>query len=411
MKNDKKRTMILLLLLVGMGAFILFPSGEDETQTQKSTGLLDVFDSLLHGETDAKKAQIAQLDKKIASQKKANKESSDIGNQLATWNRYSLPSDPQIAPLKYQSWLNELLYDCGITGAVKAGAAKREANYHLTEYTVQGRAAYIDWINFFDIFYRQMLLHRIMSLSITPIRQQDMVDVTIKIQTIALTGASRDQLPDFQTNARLASANPQDYMVILDRNIFNESVQDDPMNYATLTSIGAVNGIPEARFLVNMPVMGMDAGNMIAGNTTRQEVIRVQPGQMLRIGRFEGKLIAVYDDDIILESAPVSELGENMVDNTITQIAESESKKLELTESDHKNSTSSDEENAGASDSKTSQATNTTVDTMSDDATDKKSDQVKPPTEGDATPKPPAERWLLAVGERLVDAFALPQIE
>lgn len=391
MKNNKKRTMILLLLLVGIGGFILFPSSEEGKQDQKSTGILDVFDSLIHGETEAKKAQILQLDKKIATQKKANKESSDIGNQLATWNLYSLPSDPQIAPLKYQSWLNELLYDCGITGTVKAGAAKREANYHLTEYTVQGRAAYIDWINFLDIFYRQMLLHRIMSLSITPIRQQDMVDVNIKIQTIALTGASRDQLPDFQTNARLASPNPQDYMVILDRNIFNESVQDDPMNYATLTSIGAVNGIPEARFLVNMPVVGTD----VAPGTTRQDVIRVQPGQKLRIGRFEGKLIAVYDDDIILESAPVSEIGESGTENTITQIAVNESEKMGQTETNRKDSTTP---SSGAAPS----TTETTTDGAADD------------TSGNAnhiTPQPPAERWLLAVGERLVDAFALPQIE
>ena len=374
MNGDKKRTTILLIALVALAGVVWFTSGGSGGSDSDSPGLTAQLDEMINGGMRSREAAVEELDKKIRDQKKANQKTEKIADRLGFWRRYSLPSDSQVAPLACQSWLNSLLYDCGITGTVKQGATKAAPNYILMEFTVTGRAPYIDWVNFLDIFYREMQLHRIQSISINPINQQDVVDVNMKIQALALTGASRNRMPDQRVEQvttiadddeathslvqRLSSRNPNDYMVILDRNIFSASVQDDPMDYATLTSITTVNGVPEACFLVQIPVSSqiMQAGGE---GIPYEELVRVRPGEHFDIGRFEGKLVEAYDDQsfVILESAPVSEIASDNTpaDNTETPNSESSEKNTAL--------------------------------------------------------PVPIERWLLAVGERLIEAAALPYVE
>ena len=198
MKNDRKRTILLLTTLAVVAGFVLFTSLGDGTGD--SSGILTSVEDLFYGETKEREATITRLNRQIRDQKKANKESQRICEQLDLWRRYSLPSDPQMSPVHYQAWLNSLLYDCGITGTVRSGAAKQSSSYHLMEFTVAGRASYIDWVNFLDIFYRELQLHRIQAITIRPINQQDVVDVSIKIQAIALSGASPDRMPNIRAD-------------------------------------------------------------------------------------------------------------------------------------------------------------------------------------------------------------------
>ena len=175
------------------------------------------------------------------------------------------------------------------------------------------------------------------------------------------------------------------------------------MDYATLTGINSINGVPEAHFRVQIPASSQPDNPNGVASAPYEEVIRVQPGHRFRIGRFEGRLIAVYEEDalIVLESSPVSGLHERPEENMIPADDSTPSDSTSETAASLANTTK-------IADADSTQTTNSTVNVATDSPP---TTAIANSTTSSGATQPLTEQWLLSVGERLVDAFALAGVE
>ena len=129
--------------------------------------------------------------------------------QLELWQRRSLPSDPQVARSLYQAWLLGLVGRVGLGNhSVDAGEPRNRGGYYQISFTVQGRGSLEQLTAFLHEFYSAGHLHQIQSLVITPAGRNDMLDLSITIEALALAGADRKDRLTSEKSTLLACAEP-----------------------------------------------------------------------------------------------------------------------------------------------------------------------------------------------------------
>ena len=213
--------------------------------------------------------------------------------QLDVWQRRSLPSEPQVARSLYQAWLLELVGRVGLANhSVDAGEPRNPGGgIRQITFTVQGHGTLQQLTEFLHEFYSAGHLHQIRSLVMTPAGRRDLLDLSISIETLALAGADRKDRLSTEKSARLACASLEDYQVIADRNVFGTTGPADPTDYTFLTGIRYLNGEPEEAWFTLRTAEDPD-----------RAVLKLHTGASLQIGQFQGKVVRIDEDDVVLEA-------------------------------------------------------------------------------------------------------------
>jgi hypothetical protein len=270
---NKYRKQILFGVLI---AILLYYGGDWLLETL-IRGPLAALDS----RKDSLGEEIAKTERDLARFRKQSKD-------MDLWRRQSLPSDPEKARSLYQAWLLELVKHVEMTDSNvdSSEPASRKGMFRVISVALRGRGSLEQLTRFLYDFYSAAHLHQIRTLSITPIQGKDLLDLSITVEALILPTADRKERLSSRHSDRLASDHLEDYLPIVQRNLFGMGGGARVADYAYLTAVNYVDGAPEAWFSLR----------------TNDSLLKLRKGERLEIGSFKGVIAEISDADVILES-------------------------------------------------------------------------------------------------------------
>ncbi len=169
----------------------------------------------------ARQERVAALDQQLFEAREKLLEGAYADRMMGEYLIRSLPSDPQIARADYVRWLYDIIPlvdlrepDVRPTNLVASGDL-----YQQHGFSVKGKTDYRGWLELLYLFYSKDYLHRISSLSLTPIRD-GFIQVDLKIDAIGLI-AAHPELPPPQEPSLLVDSFMGYEEPILNRNFFS----------------------------------------------------------------------------------------------------------------------------------------------------------------------------------------------
>lgn len=169
---------------------------------------------------------ITGLNKKISDRKKLEREALLAGTRMAGYRRISLPENQDVARSEYQNWLLECVGKAKLASPqVNVGPTRTVANL-CSEFTfiVGGRGDLRQAVGLLYDFYQPGYLHRISRLSLKPVPETKLLDISLTIHAIALEKADEsERLPPILAK-RLSQPDLAAYeKAIVGRNIFGRA--------------------------------------------------------------------------------------------------------------------------------------------------------------------------------------------
>jgi len=224
----------------------------------------------------------------------------------------SLPRKQNAATSYYIYWLYEVLqyngYDAPV---VRSGSLARPLMGADYQFTIQCTGSLSQLTNFLFEFYYAPFLHRITSMTLTPVDgKTEKMKLFITVNALALRPHQpedmyplTEQLPvNVGWHQRLASNNLETYQSIATRNLLQTAKGGiDKADFTRLTGITQTGNQMEVWFSVQ----------------TDDSVLKVKLGDSIHSGSFSGKVVEILDyTDIVLERADGSrwllEYGESL---------------------------------------------------------------------------------------------------
>ncbi|NLS90736.1 MAG: hypothetical protein GXX96_00940 [Planctomycetaceae bacterium] len=280
-KNRRKR-----LLLAGLGLIAVFYAGDW------------VLTNWIEKPKQQRKTQIVALQNRIKEydQKYISRAQREIP-WLRYWYSQSLPTNSEVAQSLYRAWLLEVGEYVGIAGRqVNATEPVRRGAFYSMNFSMRGRGTLDQLTEFLYEFYNAGHLHKITSISMTPVGRGGMLDLSVVIEALILPGANRPDRLGTGRAYRLASMSLDDYQTIPDRNLFSAGGGGsvDPVSHTYLTAVPYVGDEPQAWFTLRTTGAVMKL---------RRDDHLVQTGDTLR------KLCRVEDLEAITFDGTRSEIG------------------------------------------------------------------------------------------------------
>ena len=289
-----------IILVLAAGAVLLYFGGDWATE------------KWVNGPKNVKRGQIANLDKAVKSAKQSLEVVKLDAQRMAVLESRSLPSNTEVARSLYVAWLAELVQYAELSSpSLNPGEpVNRKGGFKSISFSVRVRGNLEQLTVFLFEFYNAPHLHKIQSLSLTPIPKTDQLDLSIAIETLVLPFADRQdelspvRLADTPERAaeRLASAVLDAYKPILDRNLF--AIADpgtDPADHTVLTGVNYADGVPEAWFTTRSDgkTLRLRIGDKLIqdGDQIRKRATLEEPGLTTEIGR----VAQIKDSDLVLE--------------------------------------------------------------------------------------------------------------
>jgi hypothetical protein len=281
--NKNRRTP---LLLAGLGLIAVFYVGDW------------VMTNWIEKPIQQRKTQIVALQNRI---KEYDQKYIARAQQETQWLRYwysqSLPTNPEVAQSLYRAWLLELGEYVGIAGrTVNATQPVRRRAFYSMNFSMRGRGTLEQLTQFLYEFYNAGHLHKITSISMTPLGKGGTLDISVVIEALILPQANRPDRLATGRAYRLASMSLDDYEVIPKRDLFSAGGGGavDPVNQTYLTAVNYVGNEPQAWFTLR----------------TTGAVMRLKPDDYLvQTGDTVRKLCRVDDLQAISFDGTRSEIG------------------------------------------------------------------------------------------------------
>ena len=249
-----------------------------------------------------RRAKTAQIQDMIDKHTKELAKVREQSKRLVYWESQSLPASPDVARSLYRTWLLELVAKTGLTDrhVDVAAAANQRGLYWSVAGTVRARGKLSQFVKFLYDFYSANQLHRIQSITMSPQKGSDRIDLVVSVEALILPGADRrDSLARGRAD-RMAWPSLADYQVITDRNFFGApTLGIDPAEYAYLTGITSDHGKPQAWFTLR------DA----------DKVLKLKNGDTISAGNVDGQIVQIFEKDIVIDSGGerwLLSIGENL---------------------------------------------------------------------------------------------------
>lgn len=265
--------------------------------------LFGLYDRTFRGPAQTRRDKIALLDRKIDRSEQKIQRAERAAEKLRQWNACSLPADTELARSLYQNWLVEIVERAGFEKPnVDSGeAVSKSGVYRRLPFSIRGRGKLEDLVKFLYDFYCADHLHQIQRLTIVPVANSQVLELSLAVEALVLPNAdSEDELSDRRSN-RLAFDSFVPYRTIHDRNVFGEGgvAALDASDFAFLTAILTVDGQPEAWFTLR----------------TTGEVLKLRVGESFEVGQFRGAVAEIDQQDLVIQSDDerwLVSLGENL---------------------------------------------------------------------------------------------------
>ena len=206
MKDSRER---LLALIVGCAAIL-------------GAGLF--IYTWVNGQFDRRAKEIARLNSDIKKFERTAAQGRAAAAKVARYEQRSLPASPDVAKNRYQTWLvNEMELAGMIEPDLKFGASvggERDI-FVRQNYTVDAYGTLPQVVELLHAFYSVDWLHRITRLSLKPVKDSKLLDITIHIETLSLKKAnSVDKLEPIPSQRLTLASRDAYYDAIVGRNIF-----------------------------------------------------------------------------------------------------------------------------------------------------------------------------------------------
>jgi Tfp pilus assembly protein PilO len=270
--------------------------------------------SLLGRVSDAfnqRRTEITTLKGTIREKEGLEKRGEQAAEQLAGWERRSLPSSQTMAKTLYLGWLVQLSERVKLKNAnIDAGRplAHRKAGqeiYHSLPFNLQARGTLDQTVTFLHEFYSANHLHRLREVSIKPVSKSSDLELNLTIEALVLPGADRSDSLNEERSGRLKLAAAEPYQqVIGKRNLF--AAYSPPAPPAAFTQRSYAPSTPsfdKARFAVLTAILEVGDGPQAwVSIKTTGELIRLREGDKVSVGQFNGTVTRINVSDIEIES-------------------------------------------------------------------------------------------------------------
>ena len=254
-----------------------------------------------------RRAQVAAISAEIQKYEQYIGRTQQDAQWIRYWYNQSLPADAEVARSLYQAWLLEAGDYVGLANrTVNSTEPMNRGAYFSMNFTMRGIGTLEQLTQFLYEFYNAGHLHKINSISLTPMGGSGHMDLTLVVEALILRGnPRRDRLGESRAY-RLASFAIDEYDVIAERNLFSAGGGSgtDPTSHTYLTAVNFVNNEPEAWFTqrTDGAVMKLRLGDGL-----------VQTGDRLRKVRSIDDLEGVWFDGLRSSLGAVGEIEAEVV--------------------------------------------------------------------------------------------------
>jgi len=180
--------------------------------------------SWIAGQFNRRATAIANLTKEIKDRDRTANKGRAAARKIAQYEERSLPANPEIAATHYQTWFLAEMELAGLDSprmnlGPQIGGDKEP--FVKQSYLIDANGTLPQVVELLHAFYRMDWLHRIISLTLTPIKDSKWLSVKMTVETLSLRKAnSTDKLVP-KPSSRLALADADAYYdAIVGRNLF-----------------------------------------------------------------------------------------------------------------------------------------------------------------------------------------------
>ena len=212
----------------------------------------------------------------------------------------SFPQSATAVGTFYQHWLSELAEFCDFEEPRILSSDPVQGRYfcYIYRFQLQGRVSSEGFARFLFEFYWAPYLHRIVSFTLTPIENSDMMNLDMTLEGLALSPVSRDaayplldrlpRAPEEQGyHKRLASGPFSTYQAVTERNFLQYTRAGvDRADYTKITFIGIEKGVSQL---------------WLTDQTSGPTPIVVKQGEQVKIGSFVATFVEADGDYAVFE--------------------------------------------------------------------------------------------------------------
>ncbi len=180
--------------------------------------------SWIAGQFRNRATEIATLQKDIKDRERTANKGRAAARKIAQYEERSLPANPEIAATHYQTWLITEMELAGLDAPKMSLASQQGGDkdaFIKQAYQIDAKGTLPQVVELLHSFYRMDWLHRITSLTLSPIKDSKWLDIKMTVETLSLRKASNvDKLVPRPSN-RLTLGNAEAYYdAVVGRNLF-----------------------------------------------------------------------------------------------------------------------------------------------------------------------------------------------
>jgi len=213
---------------------------------------------MVSGAFTSRSERIALLEKDLKDAKNHVKAGEKAKKTLHDAEVRSLPPDPEIGQREYLNWLGGEVNKVGMAEPKVDYKSQQEVTdaskplFTRKEFVVTGKATLPQLVEFLHSFYSQDWLHRVTRLTIRPIKDSKLFDVSLNVDAVMLKSAKPSDVLKPLPGKRLQLANGKAYYdTIVGRNLFG------PPNNPPRVSVSGIKDIYLGRS-ADLTVKGSD---------------------------------------------------------------------------------------------------------------------------------------------------------
>ena len=180
--------------------------------------------SWIAGQFSRRATEIANLQKQIKDFERTANKGRAAARKIAQYEERSLPANPEVASTHYQTWLVAEMELAGLDTPkmnLESNQGGDKDPFIKQVYQVDAMGTLPQVVELLHAFYRMDWLHRITSLTLSPLKDSKWLDVRMKVETLSLRKASNPEklLPRASNRLDLGDAEAY-YDAIVGRNLF-----------------------------------------------------------------------------------------------------------------------------------------------------------------------------------------------
>lgn len=166
--------------------------------------------------------QIETLSKRLKEEEFVKAKADMALDRLEVYKQHAMPESIRASQSFYQERLRETLESTGFDDIViKPLNGRRGGNHYQHMFTINGQATMEQFVQFTYEFYSFNILHKFTKLTIIPVKDSELLDISMNVSVLSLDGTEDVPQPEDVRIPKLAHGTLQDYTdVILQRNLF-----------------------------------------------------------------------------------------------------------------------------------------------------------------------------------------------